>query len=219
MTRILVINGPDYNWDKSSPIVKEILDAQPDLSCMLADDKSILASEEMASFDAVLVGSCLMRRVGDPRDPGVTYVQNFSDAEAEGLLSFVRNGKGFIGVHTAAWSVGGQWVLLVGGNCHMHPPRTEEPFTVNIVDHDHSITKGLEDFQVTDDEIYISMRDPSVHVLAQATWGNWRHAMAWTHSYGDGRVFYTSLGHGPRTFQNPAFQQLLIGGVRWAANR
>ena len=32
-----------------------------------------------------------------------------------------------------------------------------------------------------------------------------------------GRVFYTSLGH-PREFRQPAFQQLLVNAVRWAAS-
>jgi type 1 glutamine amidotransferase len=41
--------------------------------------------------------------------------------------------------------------------------------------------------------------------------------MAWTHRYGEGRVFYTTLGHGPGTFENPTMQALLANAVRWAA--
>ena len=33
---------------------------------------------------------------------------------------------------------------------------------------------------------------------------------------GDGRVFYTALGHGPDTFTRPNMQKLMLQGVRWA---
>jgi len=40
--------------------------------------------------------------------------------------------------------------------------------------------------------------------------------IAWTKSYGAGRVFYTNLGHNPSTWDRPDFQQHLLGGIRWA---
>ena len=32
-----------------------------------------------------------------------------------------------------------------------------------------------------------------------------------------GRVFYTSLGHRDDVWTNPVFQQILLGGLTWAA--
>ena len=68
------------------------------------------------------------------------------------------------------------------------------------------------------DEIYMSAWDPGIDVLATATWAERKHPMAWTNRYGDGRVYYTTLGHGPNTFLNPAVQQLLSNGARWVAD-
>jgi type 1 glutamine amidotransferase len=31
-----------------------------------------------------------------------------------------------------------------------------------------------------------------------------------------GRVFYTSMGHREDVWENPLFQQLLLGGIAWA---
>ena len=39
--------------------------------------------------------------------------------------------------------------------------------------------------------------------------------VAWVHSYGQSRVFYTSLGH-PRDFDLPVFRRLLVNGIFWA---
>ena len=49
-----------------------------------------------------------------------------------------------------------------------------------------------------------------------AEWQGKAHPMAWTKSYGQGRVFYTTLGHTKNTFERPAMQQLITQGVRWA---
>lgn len=38
----------------------------------------------------------------------------------------------------------------------------------------------------------------------------------WARTYGRGRVFYSALGHREETWQNPAFQKLLFGGIAWA---
>jgi uncharacterized protein len=40
--------------------------------------------------------------------------------------------------------------------------------------------------------------------------------LGWTRPYGDGKVFVLLLGHDGRSFQTPAFQQLVLNGVDWA---
>jgi type 1 glutamine amidotransferase len=42
-----------------------------------------------------------------------------------------------------------------------------------------------------------------------------REPVAWTHQYGDSRVFYTSLGH-PDDFRDAGFARLLENGIRWS---
>jgi type 1 glutamine amidotransferase len=41
--------------------------------------------------------------------------------------------------------------------------------------------------------------------------------LAWTKSYGSGRVYYNGLGHFDANWQDPAFQAQIRGGLRWAA--
>ena len=45
------------------------------------------------------------------------------------------------------------------------------------------------------------------------------HVVAWTHRYGQGRVFGTSLGHDLQTVDTLPYQQLLARGLAWAAGR
>jgi type 1 glutamine amidotransferase len=41
------------------------------------------------------------------------------------------------------------------------------------------------------------------------------YAIAWTNQYGQGRVFYTALGHREEVWNDPRFQQHVIGGLRY----
>ena len=72
--------------------------------------------------------------------------------------------------------------------------------------------QGVEDFP----EIYMSAWFPEIKILATAGWADKTHPLAWTKAYGDGRVFYTALGHGPGTFSRPGMQTLMTQGIRWA---
>jgi type 1 glutamine amidotransferase len=39
--------------------------------------------------------------------------------------------------------------------------------------------------------------------------------LAWAKSYGQGRVFYTALGHREDVWQSSLYQQHILGGIRW----
>jgi len=38
----------------------------------------------------------------------------------------------------------------------------------------------------------------------------------WAQQYGKGRSFYTSMGHRLEVWNDPVFQQILVGGLKWA---
>ena len=39
--------------------------------------------------------------------------------------------------------------------------------------------------------------------------------LAWRRNYGQGRVFYTALGHPDETWLDPRFQNILLNALRW----
>ncbi len=42
------------------------------------------------------------------------------------------------------------------------------------------------------------------------------YPISWCRKYGKGRVFYTALGHRKRTWNDPLYQQHILGGIKWA---
>ncbi|MFQ6098412.1 MAG: ThuA domain-containing protein, partial [Armatimonadota bacterium] len=89
-------------------------------------------------------------------------------------------------------------------------------YQVSVVDSQHPITKDMTEFMV-EDEQYITDYDPRNDVLAWALWQGNPAPVAWTKSWGKGRVFWLALGHNPQACADPNFRLLLERGARWAA--
>lgn len=214
MSKILVLSGENHRFDASASVIHDFLAADADISATLTDEKTILASSELNGYDACVFGTGFTRTERQA-DGSVARVSDLTPEEEAGLLRYVSDGRGLVGIHGTAWWIGGRAVDLIGGHANWHPPGST--FTVHIEDTEHPTTQGLEDFDV-EDEIYISAHEPDIHVLASAEWFGKAHPMAWVKPYGSGRVFYTTLGHGPGTFERAGMQQFITQAAKWAAS-
>jgi type 1 glutamine amidotransferase len=149
-----------------------------------------------------------------------------TDAQQRGLLEAVESGVGFAGWHGGTgdsfrtsvdyqFMVGGQWVAHPGGVID---------YQVNIVDHHDPITAGLEDFRMKSEQYYMHV-DPSNDVLVTTTFGGehvpWIEGVvipvAWKRKWGEGRVFYCSLGHVAQDFDVPEAREIVRRGMLWAS--
>lgn len=168
------------------------------------------------SLDLSLLESPLMARY----DVCVFYTvwASLSPPQEQALLDQARNGKGFVGIHTAACALPEHqgYIDMLGGTFRMHPPHGE--FQVTIRDREHPITQGVEDFAISD-ELYVTDRAPDLHVLATAVHAEEQHPLAWCRMYGSGRVFYLALGHDAGAVGNPGFLALAERGIKWAGGR
>lgn len=209
--KILVLSGPNHGFDKSAAVIGDFLGQQANLQVTVSDDKALLTTPELNEYAVCVFGTGFTRGTLQP-DGTVKREPDLTPAQEAGLFRFVESGKGLVGIHGTAWWIGGRAVDLIGGHANWHPPGLT--FTVNIADANHPVTAGVSDFAV-EDEIYISAYEPTLHILASAQWHGRAHPMAWVKRFGQGRVFYTTLGHTADTFRQPAMQQLVTQGVRW----
>ncbi len=214
MTNVLVISGTNHGFASSAEVIGGFLGEDSAVNVTISDDKSIFTSSNLLEFDACILGSGFTRSERH-EDGTATYHAELTTEQEAGLFGFVAGGKGFIGVHGTGWWIGGKAANLLGGHANWHPPGLT--FTVNVDDASHPVMQGIDDFEV-EDEIYMSAWDPAINILASAEWSDKAHPMAWVKPYGDGRVFYTTLGHTSETFTRPAVQRMMRQGTLWAAN-
>ena len=150
-----------------------------------------------------------------------TDVGTLTKSQEKSLLSFITQGGGFFGLHTAAASFREckGYHGMLNGFFNGHSKYMD--FTVSIIDSENPITQGLEDFVVTD-ELYYLKHDPSKsqHLMeAYDPTKDETHVMSFKHSYGNGRVFFFALGHDMVALENPAFQKTMRRGALWASGR
>lgn len=156
-----------------------------------------------------------------------------SHAQKAALLSFVRSGRGFLGVHSATDTFYGwpDYLDLVGGYFNGHP--WHQAVTIEVVEPSNPLVAFLGNSLRIDDEIYqisdfdhrgsrVLLRlDPRSVDLGKAgvqrRFFGW--PLAWTRSYGEGRVFYTALGHEPSVWQDARYQRLLTNAIFWSMRR
>ena len=156
-----------------------------------------------------------------------------SGAQKTALFNFVRSGRGFLGVHSATdtfytWP---DYLDLIGGYFNGHP--WHQAVTIEVVDRGDPVVAFLGNFLQFEDEIYqisdfdyrrshVLLRlDPSSVDLGKTgvhqRFYGW--PLAWKRFYGQGRVFYTALGHEASVWQDRRYQRMLTNAILWSMRR
>ncbi|WP_347343790.1 ThuA domain-containing protein [Mucilaginibacter sp. JRF] len=138
--------------------------------------------------------------------------------------SYIKAGGGFVGIHSATdteydWPWYGK---LVGAYFKNHPELQDA--TLEVKDGDHISTRHLpERWERFDEWHNFTWNATDLNVLLTIDESTYTggdhgadHPMAWYHSYDGGRAIYTSLGHTNESFQEPLFQQHLLGAIKYA---
>jgi uncharacterized protein len=183
-------------------------------------------------------------RVDCTQDPGAITAKNLanyaalvfyttgelpiSDGDKQALMDWITQGGAFIGVHCATdtFYEYAPYQEMLGGVFDGHP--WHEEVEMIVADPHHPATRHLGERWSLTDEIYQFRgfrRHPTrtlLHLsgakadLDRGKRSDGDYANAWCRNWGQGRVFYTALGHRPEVWQNELFREHLIGGIEWA---
>ncbi len=203
-------------------------DGKPDKAKVDAAIKEVISAKMSAdalkNYDAVIFANT----TGDLPIP-----------DKEAFLDWIKSGKGFVGMHSASDTFHGYppFIEMIGGEFKSHGAQVE----VDAINQDKECPacRHLPASWKVFDEIYLlkNFDRAKVHGLLtldkhpnDKTPGD--YPIAWIKEYGQGRVFYTSLGHrediwdpnwkdGKGERKNSAeisrqYQQHILGGIKWA---
>ena len=151
------------------------------------------------------------------------------------LMDFIKGGKGFVGIHAATdtfynWPEYGE---MINGYFDGHPWRagTRVHIVVEPGKEEHPLVAMFEGEPVEFKEEIYQFKDPydskKVEMLlrldpakSDKVKGTKRkdndYGVAWARHWGDGRVFYCSLGHNHEMFWNPKVLSHYLAGIQWA---
>jgi type 1 glutamine amidotransferase len=144
----------------------------------------------------------------------VIYIHHkqISETALAALDTFVSNGGGILGVHTATASFKQQmhYFEILGGRFTGHGEVGD--FEVKRVRDD--IFGDIGDF-IVKDELYIHELQPRIDIHFTAKHEDQDVPVVWTYKYGDGRVCYAVPGHTTATMRNKTYHQILRRGLAW----
>lgn len=231
-----VISYKDGQPSHAEKVLQE-LGAKHNWEFTFSKDGSLFSPEYLAQFDALFFYTTgnLLEAGGDGHPP-------MTPAGKQAFLDAVKNGKGFIGTHSATDTfhtnnearkgperyrnfgpAADPYVRMIGGEFIKHG--AQQKASMRCVDPKFP---GLEKYAAGFDlhEEWYSLKDFSedLHVLlVQETesmkgieYDRPAFPATWARMHGKGRVFYTSMGHREDVWTNPLFQEILIGGIQWA---
>jgi hypothetical protein len=163
--------------------------------------------------------------VSDPAVPHTSGKAQFwmKPEQGKAVRQFVDNGGSALFLHnvTHVGLTDPDFRDVLGAAYAGHPPiRT---FKVKVKNSNHPITKGVNDFVVTDEQHYMTYdKDPKYLLLETVNVDGLTYkdlgATApggWAYDYGKGRVCYFSPGHMVSVLWNPEYVKLQHNAVRW----
>jgi type 1 glutamine amidotransferase len=157
-----------------------------------------------------------------------TFVATITDEQCRDIKRWVEEGGSLW-----AWHNNSRLSLMrkdyrdvQGATIIGHPPI--RPFKVKIINHDHPITRGVNDFVVTDEQHFLIYEKDPKHVLAMSvnedslTYRAGKDGTpstsceaAWAYDYGKGRVCFFAPGHALTALWNPEYEKMQKNAVKW----
>jgi type 1 glutamine amidotransferase len=152
-----------------------------------------------------------------------TPVYWMTPEQGKAVKEFVQNGGSALFYHNVTYisPQNQDFRDVLGAVTQQHPPL--RPFKVKILNKDHPITRGVNDFVVTDEQHFVAYEKDPKYILMQSvnedglTWKDFgtSSAAGWAYDYGKGRVCYLAPGHVISALWNPEFEKIQKNAVKW----
>lgn len=176
----------------------------------VSDTLACYVEEDLSSYDLIV--------------PAWT-MSSIEPEQHKALLAAVKAGTGIAGWHGGmadSFRSSTAYQFMVGGQWVAHPGNIVD-YRVHIEDAEDPVTRGLLDFSMHSEQYYMHV-DPGNRVLATTTFGgehtSWIEGtvmpVVWKRRYGEGRVFFSSLGHVAADFDVPEVREIMQRGILWA---
>lgn len=210
---------------------------------VISDDLAEFETERLSGYDAVCFLSTT-QNVFLPHPKEFETLDEAAKQEArqrearlkQNLLTFIRSGKGFVGIHAATdtcyeWPDFGS---MINGYFDGHPWTADTPVSIRVEpgQEKHPLAEMFEGRNLEFKEEIYQLKAPysskAVHMLLRLdtektdmslkgikrTDGDF--GVAWARHWDQGRVFYCSLGHNHHIYTNPKVLRHYLAGIQWA---
>ncbi|MBV9865153.1 MAG: ThuA domain-containing protein [Abitibacteriaceae bacterium] len=215
MKKALIVQG---GWEGHEPkqlaeVFKKALE-ESDFSVEVSDTLDAFVQQDLTALDLIVP---------------IWTMGQITGAQVQPVLAAVAGGVGLAGCHGGmcdAFRENTDWQFMTGGQWVAHPGNDGVRYIVRVTQEEHPITRGVTPFEVSSEQYYMHV-DPAVKVLATTRFpiadgphlrnGEVDMPVIWTKMWGNGRVFYNSLGHRAAMMAEEPTYTIMKRGFVWAA--
>lgn len=213
--RVLVVYGgwPGHKPEQFAQKITNWLEAQKAEVTLSQSTDSYTDTELMNTVDLII--------------QHITMSEMSSEA-SRGLTRAVMSGVGLAGCHGGlgdSFRNDTEFQYMVGGQFVKHPGGQVD-YRVILTETKDPITEGLTDFSLHTEQYYMHY-DPAIEILATTVFSGkhdpWINEVimpvVWKKNYGEGRIFYSALGHSEEIFEIEEVWKLMTRGIQWAVRK
>jgi type 1 glutamine amidotransferase len=230
-TALLIMGGADYhNKPEHYEALAGLLAGPAGCNITVTDDFLGQTESSLSRYDLLVLWA--------------TYTGEVPPEPVHALFETVRQGTPLLILHGALYDFRQTpgWPEVIGALILPRPIRhlPYQEVTVNIQDHSHPVTAGVEDFRITDELFTLELRGEGARLLAsydgraaskpfsgrsesdeeQSASHAWRieqprAPLVYVKQHGAGKICGNALGHDVAALTNPGFRRLTVQAVDW----
>ncbi|MFA5818277.1 MAG: DUF6807 family protein [Bacteroidales bacterium] len=220
LINILILSGKNnHDWQKTTPVLVKIYEDSRLFTINVTEMPDTLTYNELIKYDVVV------SNWNSYPDSAFRMTEKWEND----FLRYVKEGGGVVFIHAGACSfynwneyhqIGiGRWRKDVTNHGKLTKGKI---YGFNRI---HPVTKGLRDFYIVDEiwekaDIYPGAKALASVTATDETDGHSINEKAvFVNHFGQGRSFFTILGHNERSLLNTGLQTMLLRATQWAAHR
>ena len=225
-----VIKETDGKPSHAENVLRPICEAHG-WELVVTKDGSLFTPEFVAGFDAFALYTTGRLTAPNSKDGGKPMTPEGKAA----FLKAIHDGKGYIGFHSASDTCHSgpryvtqpmdqrdPYIVMLGGEFIKHGAQ-QDPI-IHIVDPKFpGAAACAPQFKMKEEWYSLKNFANDLHVVAVIDTEGMRgnvyqrppYPMAWARTYGQGRVYYTAMGHREDVWTSDQFKSLMVGGLQW----
>lgn len=222
---LMITGGCCHDYENQKMILSEGLSARANVEFTIVhegpgpkektarDHKiSIYENEDWAKgYDLILHNECF----GAVTDN--TFIERIAKAHHDGIPAVMLH----CSTHSYRAATTDEWRKCLGITSMKHEKNHD--MLIKNANPDHPIMKGFpKEWLNPKDELYINDKVWDNTVTLGTSFGEEvkkDHTVIWANTYGEGKIFGTTLGHSNDTMQDPVYLDLVARGLLWAAGK